>query len=235
LLVLFLRSIHSHYAHVSEALGTSNLTPNDLHGIADVAIVPIADIHRGTLRALTYAKRISTNVRAVCIITSLEQRERIEQRWARFPELTAGVQLVCIDYDYRDVLEPLVEYISHANNVEFANQWYHSTKWWRIKDEFSGVCQGVLGVQKAAVGSERITIREQTSNDRSARWPWPAFVVANGGDGVGQSWVGAGNDGKYRSYKWSPRETWLYAKSPDVWPHGDCAESGSPGVRERLR
>jgi len=112
---------------------------------------------------------------------------------------------------------------------------YHSTKWWRIKDEFSGVCQGVLGVQKAAVGSERITIREQTSNDRSARWPWPAFVVANGGDGVGQSWVGAGNDGKYRSYKWSPRETWLYAKSPDVWPHGDCAESGSPGVRERLR
>jgi hypothetical protein len=32
------------------------------------------------------------------------------------------VQLVCIDYDYRDVLEPLVEYISHANNVEFANQ-----------------------------------------------------------------------------------------------------------------
>jgi hypothetical protein len=122
LLVLFLRSIHSHYAHVSEALGTSNLTPNDLHGIADVAIVPIADIHRGTLRALTYAKRISTNVRAVCIITSPEQRERIEQRWARFPELTAGVQLVCIDYDYRDVLEPLVEYISHANNVEFANQ-----------------------------------------------------------------------------------------------------------------
>jgi hypothetical protein len=112
---------------------------------------------------------------------------------------------------------------------------YHSTKWWRIKDEFSGVCHGVLGVQKAAVGSERITIREQTSNDRSARWPWPAFVVANVGDGVGQSWVGAGNDGKYRSYKWSPRETWLYAKSPDVWPHGDCAESGSPGVRERLR
>ncbi|MCE7980195.1 MAG: APC family permease [Caldilinea sp. CFX5] len=122
LLVFFLRSIHSHYAQVSDALGTSNLAPNDLHTIADVAIVPIADVHRGTLRALQYAKRISTNVRAVCIVTSPEQRQRIEQRWARFPELTASVQLVCIDYDYRDVLEPLVEYISHANNVEFANQ-----------------------------------------------------------------------------------------------------------------
>lgn len=122
LIVFFLQSIHTHYAEVADALGTSNLSPNDLHGIADVAIVPIADIHRGTLRALKYAKRISSNVRAVCIVTSTEQKERITQRWTRFPELTAGVELVCINYDYRDVLEPLVEYITHANNVEFANQ-----------------------------------------------------------------------------------------------------------------
>lgn len=122
LIVLFLRSIHHHYDVVAQALGTSKLTPNDLHPIADFAIVPIADIHRGTLRALKYAKRISSNVRAVCVITSPEQKERITQRWARFPELTTGVELVCIDYDYRDVLEPLVGYITHANNVEFANQ-----------------------------------------------------------------------------------------------------------------
>lgn len=122
LLVLFLQSIHTHYAAVAEALRTSNLTPNDLHGIADVAIVPVADVHRGTLRAIKYAKRISTNVRAVCIITSPEQKERIEQRWQRFPELTQGVQLVFIDYEYRDILEPLVDYISYANNVEFADQ-----------------------------------------------------------------------------------------------------------------
>lgn len=122
LLVLFLQSIHRHYAHVAEALRTKNLSPSDLHEIADVAIVPIADVHRGTLRALKYAKRISTNVRAVCIITSPEQKERIARRWARFPDVTSGVQLVCIDYDYRDVLEPLVDYISYANNVEFCDQ-----------------------------------------------------------------------------------------------------------------
>jgi hypothetical protein len=147
----------------------------------------------------------------------------VESEFYSRPDGLSGLQTV---YDFA---------FSEENILVMEANGYHSTKWWRIKDEFSGVCHGVLGVQKAAVGSERITIREQTSNDRSARWPWPAFVVANVGDGVGQSWVGAGNDGKYRSYKWSPRETWLYAKSPDVWPHGDCAESGSPGVRERLR
>jgi hypothetical protein len=122
LLVLFLRSIHTHYVDVAEALRTSTLSPSDLQGIADVAIVPIADVHRGTLRALKYAKRISTNVRAICVVTSPAQKERIERRWQRFPELTEGVQLVWIDYEYRDILEPLVDYISYANNVEFADQ-----------------------------------------------------------------------------------------------------------------
>lgn len=122
LLVWLLKSIRGHYAHVAEALRTSSLTPTDLHEIADIAIVPIADVHRGTLRALKYAKRISSNVRAVCVSISPEQHDRLTRRWNRFPELTAGVELVIIDYEYRDVLEPLVNYISHANQVEFADQ-----------------------------------------------------------------------------------------------------------------
>ncbi|MCB0129160.1 MAG: hypothetical protein KDE58_43135, partial [Caldilineaceae bacterium] len=89
---------------------------------ADEAIVPIADVHRGTLRALKYARLISHNVRAICVSTSPEQRTRVECRWRRFPELTDDIKLIFIDYDYRDVLEPLVNYISHANNVEFADQ-----------------------------------------------------------------------------------------------------------------
>lgn len=122
LLVLLLRSIKAHYVGVAEALRTRTLQKADLIRIADIAIVPIADVHRGTLRALKYAKRISSNVRAVCIITNPEQKERIEQRWARFPELTQGIELVLIDYDYRDVLEPLIDYIERVNRREFPGQ-----------------------------------------------------------------------------------------------------------------
>jgi hypothetical protein len=87
-----------------------------------VVIVPIADVHRGVLRALKYAKRLSKDVRAVSVVTSTEQRERMTERWNRFPELTGDEQLIFIEYDYRNILEPLIEYIEHVNDVEFPGQ-----------------------------------------------------------------------------------------------------------------
>lgn len=122
LLVLMFRTVNRHYHDVSEALSTRNLRMDELAEIADVVVVPVGDIHRGTLRALQYAQRISTNVRAVAICTSDEMRERVERRWSRFPAITDKVQLVCIDYDFRDVIEPIVDYIEHVNNVEHPEQ-----------------------------------------------------------------------------------------------------------------
>ena len=88
--------------------------------MADVAIVPIADIHRGTLRALKYSRRLASNVRAVSIITHSDQEERIRRRWTRFPEITAGIQLDIIAYEFRDILSPLIEYIERVSEVELS-------------------------------------------------------------------------------------------------------------------
>ncbi|HEX6387652.1 MAG TPA: APC family permease [Anaerolineae bacterium] len=121
-MVLMFHLINQHYERVASSLSTRTLEERELVGVADVAIVPIADVHRGTLRALQYAKRISSDVRAVCITTTPEVRERVQRRWNRFPDLTAGVQLILIDYDYRDILEPLVEYIERVNTNEFREQ-----------------------------------------------------------------------------------------------------------------
>ena len=122
LLVFMFRGIKRHYVHVSESLRTKDFNVADLHEIADVVTVPIADVHRGTLRALQYAKRFSSNVRAVSIITSQAQKERLLRRWNRFPDITGDVELVCIDYEYRDILTPLVDYIVHVNCVEYPDQ-----------------------------------------------------------------------------------------------------------------
>lgn len=121
-LVLFFRSIRHHYAIVSEKLRTRNLQPHDLQDVADVVIVPIADVHRGTLRALKYAQRFSKNVRAVCVVTDPAMKARIEQRWNRFPEITGDLELIFINYEYRDVLEPLIEYINDVNHSEFPGE-----------------------------------------------------------------------------------------------------------------
>jgi hypothetical protein len=114
--------INKHYQLVSQTLSTRGFSEEDLLDVADVVIVPMADVHRGTLRALQYAKRIATDVRAVCIATTPEVHERVARRWARFPNLTAGIELIIIDYDYRDILTPLVDYIETVNHDEFPGQ-----------------------------------------------------------------------------------------------------------------
>lgn len=114
--------IHRHYDSVAAALRTRDLQLEDLSTVAEVVLVPIGDVHRGVLRALVYARRLSNDVRAVCITTSPEMTERIRRRWDRFPEITSGIKLVLIDYDFRDVLTPLIEYIERVNNEEFHDQ-----------------------------------------------------------------------------------------------------------------
>ncbi|MAT97172.1 MAG: amino acid permease [Anaerolineaceae bacterium] len=122
LLVFMFNTIHKHYEKVACTLSTEAFSEEELMDVANVAIVPIADVHRGTLRALQYARLIATDVRAVCVATTSEVHERIERRWARFPKLTSGIKLVIIDYDYRDILSPLVDYVDRVNRLEFDDQ-----------------------------------------------------------------------------------------------------------------
>jgi amino acid transporter len=91
LLVFMFHKIHQHYEHVAESLTTEDFDEANLMDVANVAIIPIADVHRGTLRALQYASRIADDVRAVCVATTPEMRQRVERRWARFPKLTHDV------------------------------------------------------------------------------------------------------------------------------------------------
>jgi amino acid transporter len=119
LLVYLFLSIDKHYKKVRESLRTRDLTVSDFPELADVVIVPIGDVSRVSLQALIYAKRLSKDVRAVSIITSNEMHERFLMRWNRFPEFTDGVNLIEVEYDYRDILTPLVEYIERVSNIEF--------------------------------------------------------------------------------------------------------------------
>jgi hypothetical protein len=122
-LVVFFRSIHHHYDNVAQSLSTQNLQLADVtRPVANVLIVPVADIHRGTLYALQFAKAFSNDVRAVSIVTSEADMERLNRRWNRFPEITQGITLVPIEYEYRDILTPLVEYIEKVNREEFPGQ-----------------------------------------------------------------------------------------------------------------
>ncbi|MFZ0548986.1 MAG: APC family permease [Candidatus Promineifilaceae bacterium] len=157
-LVLLFDRIKSHYQTVSIALSTKRLNEEELVDVANVVVVPLADVHRGTLRALQYAKRIATDVRAVCIATTPEMHERVERRWARFPLLTAGIKLVVIDYDYRDILQPIVDYIEKVNQDEFPG-WLITV----VIPEFvpAGNSARILHNQTASLMRRRLREREE--------------------------------------------------------------------------
>jgi hypothetical protein len=114
--------VQRHYQRVANALRLDGWHEKASTQVAEVVLVPIGDIHRGVLRALKYARLLADDVRAICITTSPEMKERLLARWERFPEITAGVQLVLIDYDYRDIMVPLVDYIERVNREEFPEQ-----------------------------------------------------------------------------------------------------------------
>ena len=120
-LVFLFRSIKKHYVEVAQALRTTGLTAADLTEIADIVLVPIGDVHQGTLRAIKYARRMSSKVRAVLVATADTDKSKVLERWRRFPEITDDVDLVFIDYEYRDILTPLVEYIERVHHEEFAD------------------------------------------------------------------------------------------------------------------
>jgi hypothetical protein len=98
------------------------LEKGEIRGIANVVIVPVADIHRGSLLALEYSKMFSSDVRAVSIAISEEKKKRFIERWERFSDITNDVKLDIIDYEYRNIIPPLVEYIEKVNNEEFPEQ-----------------------------------------------------------------------------------------------------------------
>jgi len=122
--VWLFRATHRHYDRVAAMLSTHEreATLDSLTDVADVVIVPIPDVHRGTLRALKYAKKLSRNVRAVAIITDEVQQARILRRWARFPELTKDEEIHLVHYDYRDIIDRLVEFILETSTEEFPDQ-----------------------------------------------------------------------------------------------------------------
>ena len=55
------------------------------------------------LLALEYSKMLSSDVRAVSIAISEDKKKRFLDRWERFSDITSGVQLNIVDYEYRNI------------------------------------------------------------------------------------------------------------------------------------
>ena len=122
MIMLLFKLIKRHYDHVASNLRLTGLAPSDLRSPADVVIVPVGDIHRGSLRAIKYALKFSNDVRVVQVVGSEEEKINTQKRWSQWTNVIPGARLEFLHTEYRDFLNPLVNYIKQVNRTEFPGQ-----------------------------------------------------------------------------------------------------------------
>ena len=72
------------------------------------AVVPVNGINRAVIQAVTFARTIASDVRAVYVTEDAEEGERLRRQWER---QLPGVPLVIVESPYRAIVEPIIAYL----------------------------------------------------------------------------------------------------------------------------
>jgi amino acid transporter len=107
LLVAMFVAIHHHYKDLAARLSLVDYQSAPRISRQRV-IMPISGVHRGTLAALRYARTLSKDITVVHVSTDPADAERVRRKWEYWGE---GVRLVILESPYRQLIEPLLQYI----------------------------------------------------------------------------------------------------------------------------
>ncbi|MBM4424313.1 MAG: APC family permease [Chloroflexi bacterium] len=106
-LVFVFYRIHHHYKDLAADLSLDSYgAPARIR--RHRVIVPVSGVHRGTMRALHYARSVSDDVTAVHVAIDPNDEQRIQNKWQKWGD---GVRLQVVQSPYRLLHEPLLEYI----------------------------------------------------------------------------------------------------------------------------
>jgi amino acid transporter len=102
-----------HYDHVAAELTLRGWQPEPTG--RHVVIVPIGGLQRAVVKALRYARTLSTDVRAVYVELDPTATEALHRQWNEWGQ---GVELIVLESPYRSLMEPLLDYIENLQEVE---------------------------------------------------------------------------------------------------------------------
>ena len=137
LLVYFMLKIKKHYTNVAEQLklsleqrpNNSAITNNDQH-----VIILLGSLNKSFLKSLNCSKCLSKNIVAFHVSTDPIATEKLKRKWK---EYNAGIPLIIEHSSYRDIIEPLMNFIEsedraskHGETVTVVISQFVITKWW---------------------------------------------------------------------------------------------------------
>jgi hypothetical protein len=108
-LVLIFFRIHHHYRNVARNLSLETIG-EPARILRNRVIIPIGGVHRGVMHALRYARTFSNDLTAVHVGVDPVETKKVREKWATWGD---GIRLQVIDSPYRELMEPLIEYIDN--------------------------------------------------------------------------------------------------------------------------
>ncbi|MFA7249480.1 MAG: APC family permease [Dehalococcoidia bacterium] len=107
ILMAAMMAIHRHYGRVHEAMAIDR-PPRFGPARPPRVIIPVSRLDRAALRAIAFARSISTDVTAVHVSETVAEAEATWRTWS---EWSTGIELVIVESPYRSLLPPLLGYI----------------------------------------------------------------------------------------------------------------------------
>jgi amino acid transporter len=104
-LVMWFRSIERHYARAARELSAASAVPQRLE---HTVVIPVAGIHRGVLRAVEYARSLTSHVRAVTVQVDEAATQELASEWRSW---LPDVPLDVVESPYRSLVDPLLRYL----------------------------------------------------------------------------------------------------------------------------
>ena len=111
--------IHRHYSGVASRLSLEHYGEPPPYTGRHRVIVPVSNVHQGTLAALRYAHMLSDDVTAVHVSMDPDETEKVQRKWQTWGKST---RLVVVASHYRLFLEPLLGYIEEIIATRQSNE-----------------------------------------------------------------------------------------------------------------
>ncbi len=112
LIVMIFILVHRHYTRVADQL---HIEPGQLppQTINQLVLVPIDDVNYASLRALAFARTMSSDMVVVHVSTNTEHAEKLKQKLAKF---APDAKLIILDSPFRAFVRPLLAYIDAVHS-----------------------------------------------------------------------------------------------------------------------
>jgi len=111
--------IKKHYSGLATRLSLDHYGEPPPYNMRHRVIVPLSNVHQGTLAALRYARMLSDDVTAVHISMEPDDTEKVRKKWETWGR---GTRLVIVDSPYRLFLEPLLNYVDEILSSRQPNE-----------------------------------------------------------------------------------------------------------------